>query len=98
MDDDNYDDDVPMMVMMMMMMMIMIFYMDDDAYFYNQLQSRMYVYLRWIWVQFPWLALHSARSVGMHVRKIRYENKHKYDVSSSSTTRKDNDYQGGNDR
>jgi len=55
------------------------------------LQSRMYVYLRWLWVQFPWLALHSARSVGVHVRKLRYENKHKYDVSASSTTRKDNE-------
>jgi hypothetical protein len=45
-----------------------------------QLSSNLYLYLRWIWIQFPWIGLHSAPEVALRLREIRAdEEKHRYD-------------------
>lgn len=38
-----------------------------------QLTSNLYVYLRWVWIQFPWIALHSAPDVATMLKHMRKE-------------------------
>jgi hypothetical protein len=38
-----------------------------------QLSSNLYPYLRWIWIQFPWIGLHSAPDVAMALKQQRIE-------------------------
>lgn len=38
----------------------------------------MYLYLRWIWIQFPWLGLHPAAAVAVMLRAHKQEEEGKY--------------------
>jgi hypothetical protein len=43
-----------------------------------QLSSNLYLYLRWIWIQFPWIGLHVAQDVATTLKQIRDdEEKHR---------------------
>lgn len=62
------------------------------------MNKNMYCYLRWVWIQFPWLALNSASSAALKLRELRKEQElARREKATSDPTLLKGHYSSGND-